>query len=248
MYRYLLEIKYNGSKYLGWQVQPNKQTVQGEINKKISIILSNPVNVIGCGRTDTGVHAKQFFGHFDFDEKINLKDLKFKLNNFLSSSISIINIFLVNSDFHSRFTAISRTYEYWISNQKNPFLSGRSLYLIKPFDLSLFNYGASLLIGRKDFSSFCKSRSDVKNKICNVSESICYRSQDMYIFKITSNRFLHNMVRSIVGTLIEFSNKKITKNDLINIIDKKDRTKSGYSVPPCGLYLMNVEYPKNCFK
>ena len=99
MYRYLIEIKYNGSKYFGWQVQPNKQTVQGEINKKISIILSNTVNVIGCGRTDTGVHAQQFFCHFDFDEKINLKDLKFKLNNFLSSSISIINILLVNQIF-----------------------------------------------------------------------------------------------------------------------------------------------------
>ena len=244
MYRYLIEIKYNGSKYFGCQVQPNKQTVQGEINKKISIILSNPINVIGCGRTDTGVHAQQFFCHFDFDEKINLKDLKFKLNNFLSSSISIINIISVNPDFHSRFTAISRTYEYWITNEKNPFLSERSLYLIKPLDLGLFNYGASLLVGRKDFSSFCKTKSDVKNKICTVSESICYQAQDMYVFKIKSNRFLHNMVRSIVGTLIEFSNKKITKNDLINIIDKKDRTKSGFSVPPWGLYLKNVEYPK----
>ena len=248
MYRYLVEIKYNGAKYFGWQVQPNKPTVQGEINKKISIILSIPINLIGCGRTDTGVHAQQFFCHFDFHKKINIKDLKFKLNKFLSSSISIINIYLVNPDFHSRFTAISRTYEYWITDRKNPFLSERSLYLIKSLDLNLFNYGASLLIGRKDFSSFCKAKSDVKNKICNVSEAICYRSQDIYVFKIKSNRFLHNMVRSIVGTLIEFSNKKINKNDLINIIDKKDRSMAGFSVPPWGLYLMNVEYPKNCFK
>ena len=170
-----------------------------------------------------------------------------KINNFLSPFISVNKIFLVNQDFHARFSAISRTYEYWISTEKDPFLIQKTYLFLKSLDIDLFNFGSQYLIGKKDFSSFCKSKVDLQNKYCNVMEATCFKSKNMYIFRIKSNRFLHNMVRSIVGTLLDFSCKKINQKDLEKIIKDKDRKKAGASVPAQGLYLMNVEYPKNSF-
>tara|TARA_B100000945_G_scaffold321207_1_gene334450 strand:+ start:1195 stop:1953 length:759 start_codon:yes stop_codon:yes gene_type:complete len=247
MQRYLLEISYNGSSYFGWQIQPNQKTIQGELNEKLTLLLSEEINLIGCGRTDTGVHAVQFFAHFDLKKKINIVDFKFKINNFLSPFISVNKIFLVNQDFHARFSAISRTYEYWISTEKDPFLIQKTHLFLKSLDIDLFNFGSQYLIGKKDFSSFCKSKVDLQNKYCNVMEATCFKSKNMYIFRIKANRFLHNMVRSIVGTLLDFSCKKINQKDLEKIIKDKDRKKAGASVPAQGLYLMNVEYPKNSF-
>ena len=247
MQRYLLEITYDGSKYFGWQIQPNQRTIQGELIEKISILLSEKINLTGCGRTDTGVHAEQFYAHFDFNKKINENDFKFKINNFLSPHISVNEIYLVKKDFHARFSAIARTYEYRISIKKDPFLIGKTHLIFKDLDLDLFNSGAKLLIGKKDFSSFCKSKSESKNKFCNVLEANCFKIKNMYIFRIKSNRFLHNMVRSIVGTLIDFSLKKISINELEKIIKVKDRKMSGVSVPAEGLYLVSVEYPKIFF-
>ena len=247
MNRYLLEISYNGYGYSGWQVQSKGLTIQGELQDSLSTLLSTNIKLHGAGRTDTGVHAVQSFAHFDIDQSINIEELKFKLNRFISKNISINNIFIVSSDFHARYSAISRTYEYWINFKKDPFLENRSFFYPKILNLKLFNEGCSLIIGKKDFSSFCKSKSDVKNKICNVTFANCYVNNDMFVFKIKANRFLHNMVRSLVGTLIDFSASKIKRPDIIDIISKKDRKKSGYSVPAHGLYLVNVEYPKNSF-
>ena len=247
MQRYLLEISYNGSKYFGWQIQPNQKTIQGELKEKLTLLLCEEINLIGCGRTDTGVHAVQFFAHFDTSKKINIIDFQFKINNFLSPFISINHIFLVNQDFHARFSAISRTYEYWVSTIKDPFLIGKSFLVLRPIDIDLINIGSQFFIGKKDFSSFCKSKADVKNKYCNVMDLHCFKTKNMFIFRIKANRFLHNMVRSIVGTLIDFSYKKFDEKELQNIIKIKDRSKSGVSVPAQGLYLMNVEYPKNSF-
>ncbi len=247
MQRYLLEISYDGTQYFGWQIQPNQKTIQGELTEKLSFLLSEKVNLIGCGRTDTGVHAVQFFAHFDSKKIINIESVKYKLNNFLSPAISINEFFTVSQDFHARYSAIARTYEYWILTKKDPFLIEKTHFCLKPLDLDLFNIGAQLLLGKKDFTSFCKSRVDLKNKYCNVLESRCYKTKNMLIFRIKANRFLHNMVRSIVGTLIDFSYKKIDKNELKRIIKIKDRKESGFSVPSKGLYLMNVEYPKNIF-
>jgi len=247
MNRYLLEISYDGLGYSGWQIQSNDKTIQGYLQQSMSTLLGLDIKLIGAGRTDSGVHAIKSFAHFDVNEKINCNELKFKLNGFLSKKIAIHNIFLVNSDFHARFSAISRTYEYHINFKKDPFLNNKSFFHLKPLDLSLFNEGCSYIIGKKDFSAFCKSKSDVKNKVCNVTYANCSSHNDMFIFKITANRFLHNMVRSIVGTLIDFSLSKINKNEILDIISSKDRTKSGYSVPPYGLYLVNVEYPKDIF-
>jgi len=247
MNRFLLEISYNGIGYSGWQVQPNKVTIQGDLQKAISTILESDIKLVGAGRTDTGVHAIKSFAHFDFNKKIDFKKIQYKLNSFLSKNIAIHNIYSVDSDFHARYSALSRTYEYWISFKKDPFLINKSFYHIKPLDLQLFNEGCLHIIGEKDFSSFCKTKSDVKSKICNVADAFCVSNQDMVIFKITANRFLHNMVRSIVGTLIDFSLSKINKKDMLEIILSKDRSKAGCSVPACGLYLVNVEYPKNSF-
>ena len=247
MQRYLLEISYNGSKYFGWQVQPNQDTIQGELNEKINLLLSEKINLTGCGRTDTGVHAIQFFAHFDSNKIIDIIDFKFKINNFLSSFVSVNNVFFVDKYFHARFSAISRTYEYWISTKKDPFMMDKTYLCLKSIDLDLFNSGSQLLIGKKDFSSFCKSKTDLQNKYCNVMDTSCFNSKNMYIFRIKANRFLHNMVRSIVGTLLDFSQKKINQKELENIIKAKDRKMAGASVPAKALYLMSVEYPKNSF-
>ena len=247
MQRYLLEISYDGSRYFGWQIQPNQQTIQGELNDKLTLLLCEKIHLTGCGRTDAGVHAVQFFAHFDSKQTIDTQDFKFKINNFLSPFISINKIFLVNQNFHARFSAISRTYEYWISNKKDPFLTEKTHLCLKPLDIDLFHSGAQFFIGDKDFSSFCKSKVDLQNKYCNVMEASCFKSKNMYIFRIKANRFLHNMVRSIVGTLLDYSYKKINKEELKKIIKAKDRKKSGFSVPAQGLYLMSVKYPKNSF-
>ena len=247
MNRYLLEISYDGLGYSGWQVQPKEKTIQGELQKGISTLLGSQIKLVGAGRTDAGVHAVKSFAHFDFPEDIDSEKIKYKLNGLVSKNIAIHNIYLVNSNFHARYSAISRTYEYWINCKKDPFLINRSFYYTQPLDLKLFNEGCSYLLGEKDFSCFCKSKSDLKNKICTIEDAVCYSSKDMFIFKITANRFLHNMVRSIVGTLIDFSLGKINQQQIITIILSKDRTKAGFSVPSHGLYLVNVEYPKNSF-
>ena len=245
MNRYLLEISYNGLGYFGWQVQSKHRTIQGELQECLSTVLSSNIKLMGAGRTDAGVHAIKSFAHFDYNEPFKIDKLKFKLNRLTSDNISINSIIEVSPNFHARFSAVSRTYEYWINFKKDPFLINRSFFYPKNLNLKLFNEGCSLILGEKDFSSFCKSKSDVKNRICNVTYASCILSKDMFIFKITANRFLHNMVRSIVGTLIDYSSSKIKKSEMINIILKKDRKESGFSVPAHGLYLVNVEYPKN---
>ena len=209
--------------------------------------MGSNIKLTGAGRTDAGVHAVKSFAHFDCKQEINCETIKHKLNRFISKKIAIHNIYLVNHDFHARYSAVSRTYEYWINFRKDPFLINRSFYHLKPMNLKLFNEGCSYIIGEKDFSSFCKSKVDLKNKICNVTEAVCYSSKNMFIFRIKSDRFLHNMVRSIVGTLIDFSLEKINQKKICDIINSKDRTKAGSSVPSHGLYLVDVEYPKNSF-
>ncbi len=247
MQRYLLEITYDGTNYFGWQIQPNQRTIQGEIIKKISTLFNQKINLIGCGRTDTGVHAIKYFAHFDSNIEIDIENFSFKINNFLSNEIAINHVYKVNKDFHARFSAISRTYEYYISYKKDPFLHKMSFSFFKGLDLKLLNIGTGFFIGEKDFSSFCKSSSDVKNKICNVTDAFWIKKNNMFIFRITANRFLHNMVRSITGSVIDFALKKISSNELQKILNSKKRTNSRFSVPAKGLYLIDVKYPKNSF-
>tara|TARA_B100001057_G_scaffold409164_2_gene423711 strand:- start:20719 stop:21477 length:759 start_codon:yes stop_codon:yes gene_type:complete len=247
MQRYLLEITYDGANYFGWQIQPNQRTIQGEIIKKISTLLNQKINLIGCGRTDAGVHAIKYFAHFDSDIEIDFEKFLFRINNFLNNDISINRIYKVHKNFHVRFSANLRTYEYYISCKKDPFLHKISFPFFKDLDLKLLNTGSNFFIGKKDFSSFCKSSSDVNNKICIVTEAFWIKKNNMFIFRITANRFLHNMVRSITGTIIDFALKKISSHELQKIFNSKKRKNSGLSVPAKGLYLINVEYPKNSF-
>tara|TARA_B100001287_G_C22667568_1_gene523612 strand:+ start:852 stop:1610 length:759 start_codon:yes stop_codon:yes gene_type:complete len=247
MQRYLLEITYDGTNYFGWQIQPKHRTIQGEIIKKISTLYNQEINLIGCGRTDTGVHAIKYFAHFDIDIEIDIEKFLFKINNFLNNDIVINHVYKVNKDFHARFSAKSRTYEYYISFKKDPFLHKISFQFFKALDLKLLNIGSNFFIGEKEFSSFCKSSSDVNNKICNVTEAFWIKKNNMFIFRITANRFLHNMVRSITGTIIDFALKKISSRELQEIFNLKKRKNSGLSVPAKGLYLIDVEYPKNSF-
>ena len=247
--RYLLELSYNGTNYHGWQIQPNSSSVQETIEKCLSLILKEKIDLIGAGRTDTGVHASYFCAHFDSKSKINdQKDFIHKLNSFLPNDISIQSVASVTKNFHSRFDAISRTYIYKINLNKNPFLQKKSYYFKnKNLNFSKMNLAAMKLYDYMDFKCFSKSNSDVKTHDCKITSAKWSNQLDHWTFEISSDRFLRNMVRAIVGTLIEIGIEKYKIDYLDDILKSRDREKAGYSVPAHGLYLKNIVYPKNIF-
>tara|TARA_Y100001968_G_scaffold258362_1_gene245332 strand:+ start:2509 stop:3288 length:780 start_codon:yes stop_codon:yes gene_type:complete len=241
-HKYVLHLSYLGTNFSGWQIQDNANTIQGLLMEGLHNIVDPKIPLmVGAGRTDTGVHAINYFAHFE-SFKIDATDLKFKLNRFLPNDIVIHNIFSVNSDFHARYSAISRKYEYWISTEKDPFLIGRSYYFPRKLNIELMNLGAQILISKQDFSCFSKSKSD--HNICDIKSASWFKSKNMLIFKIEADRFLYNMVRCIVGTLIQIGLEKLKVDEIIQIIYSKNRSSAGYSVPAYGLYLLDVQYPK----
>ena len=246
--RYFLVIKYCGLKYHGWQRQPNSISVQETIEEAISTISRQKISVIGAGRTDTGVHAIKMYAHFDanLSEEIESKLLSL-LNSFLDYSISIKKIFKVIDNAHARFDAISRTYKYKISFFKDPFRNGRYFELRDEINFKNIKIASESLLSFTDFKSFSKTKSNVKNYLCDISKAEWKLKNDRAIFTITANRFLRNMVRAIVGTLVEVGKNRISVDEFNDIIILKDRKKAGFSVPACGLYLVNVEYPKHIF-
>ena len=246
--RYFLVIKYCGLKYHGWQRQPNSISVQETVEDAISTILRQKISVIGAGRTDAGVHAIKMYPHFDanFNEEIESKLLSL-LNSFLDYSISIKKIFKVIDNAHARFDAISRTYKYKISFFKDPFRNGRYFELRDEINFKNIKIASESLLSYNDFKSFSKTKSNVKNYLCDISKAEWKLKNDRAIFTITANRFLRNMVRAIIGTLLEVGKNKISVDEFNDIIIQKDRKKAGFSVPACGLYLVNVEYPKHIF-
>ncbi|MAJ97679.1 MAG: tRNA pseudouridine(38-40) synthase TruA [Flavobacteriales bacterium TMED288] len=242
--RYFVKLSYNGTKFHGWQIQSNAHSIQEDLNNAFSILIGEKIKLYGSGRTDTGVHAKEMYAHFDTSNLINCNILVNKLNLFLCRDIVIFSIFNVDEKFHARFDAISRTYEYIISNYKNPF-NYNFAYNYRGFlDFDLMNTASELLILNKDFASFSKY-SLSKSTICNVTYARWYNDGKDWIFKIKSNRFLRNMVRSIVGTLILVGQRKISVDDFRNIIEKKDRSYAGPSAPAHALYLLKIDYPNN---
>ena len=242
MNKYVMHISYLGTNYSGWQIQNNAQTIQGIIMDALHhIIQDNIPLIVGAGRTDSGVHAINFFAHFQAED-LETENVRYKLNKYLPNDIVIHNILHTSDKFHARFSASSRTYEYWVSSVKDPFLINRAYFFKKKINLDLMNAGSKLLVGEHDFSSFTKSKLD--NNYCYVNHAYWYKSKNMLIFSINSNRFLHNMVRSIVGTLINIGIEKNTLVDLQNIINSKTRKDAGYSVPSEGLYLVDIKYPK----
>ncbi len=243
--RYFLEIAYNGTNYCGWQKQPDENTIQQEIEHFLSTVLQQEIHTTGAGRTDTGVHASQMYVHFDVSEAINTRNFLYKANSFLPPDISVLNIYLVKDDDHTRFDAISREYEYRVSIKKDPF-SITSAYQLKNFpDIELMNEAASSLLKYTNFQAFSKVRTEVKTFNCKVTKAEWTLKDDKLVFTISADRFLRNMVRAIVGTLLELGSGKITIEDFHAIIASKNRSNAGTSVPAHGLYLTKVIYPES---
>ncbi len=247
--RYFLEISYLGIHYFGWQIQPNQISIQEHLEKALSAILQEPIRIHGSSRTDTGVHAKQQFAHFDFGElNDSIKDLKWKLNSFLPKDIAIIDIHHASTTSHSRFDAINRKYIYRVNLTKDPFAIDNSLYFRKDLDVDLMNAAAKLLLNNANYQCFSKVRTEVNNYICQI-ELAEWKQKDSHLeFHIKSNRFLRGMVRAIVGTLLDIGQGKIKIHDFQKIIDSKDRRNAGSAAKAHGLTLEEVNYPPNYFQ
>lgn len=241
--RYFIEFSYNGTNYHGWQIQPSAITVQQVLNEKLSIILKQNIETIGAGRTDAGVHAKQMYAHFDSSSIFDLINIQHRLNSILPKDIAIHQIIPVHDEAHARFDAVSRTYHYFIHSHKNPFNNQLSWYFGLPLDVDKMNEASQILLEHTDFQCFSKVHTDVFTYNCKITEALWQYQNSELIFTISANRFLRNMVRAIVGTLINVGLHKISIDDFINIIDEKDRNKAGFSAPAHGLFLTDIKYP-----
>ncbi|CAM3954518.1 tRNA pseudouridine(38-40) synthase TruA [Flavobacterium antarcticum] len=241
--RFFIQLSYNGTNYHGWQIQPNATSVQETLTKALGVVLNDKnIAIMGAGRTDTGVHASQMFAHFDYENEIDSKTIVHKLNSFLPKDIAVSNIILVDENAHARFDAKQRTYEYKINLSKNVFLDELSWYYNKKLNVEAMNDAASLLMKHNDFQCFSKVHTDVNTFNCKITKAFWKEEDDQLTFTISADRFLRNMVRSIVGTLVYVGLGKISKADFQIIIESKDRKKAGFSVPACGLYLTEIKY------
>ncbi len=247
--RYFIHLAYNGTNYCGWQTQPNLPTVQYTLEQALGTLLRQPVAVVGCGRTDTGVHASDFYAHFDIDESepekhpLDTDQLTFKLNSFLPSDIAVFEIFPVKENAHARFDATARTYQYHVSDQRLPFCQGLYSRIYFRPDIELMNRAAGILMEYDDFTSFAKLHTQVKTNICHLTHAQWKEKGEQWVFTIRSNRFLRNMVRSVTGTLLDVGRGKLSLDGLRQIIESKNRCAAGVSMPPQGLFLTQVEYP-----
>lgn len=241
--RYFIELAYKGTNFHGWQIQKNAITVQETFEKALSLILNEKISVTGAGRTDTGVHAEFYAAHFDSENKISDTEmLVFRLNSLLGSDIAVYKIYSVPADKHARFSAVLRTYQYRIHTQKDPFAQESSLFVYQKLDFDKMNKAAEKLTQYTDFTSFSKLHTDTKTNNCKIYAAKCFVNQNSAVFEISADRFLRNMVRAIVGTLLEVAAGKLTIQQFCEIIESKDRAKAGYSVPPQGLFLTRIEY------
>ncbi|MGD1320621.1 tRNA pseudouridine(38-40) synthase TruA [Chryseobacterium sp. 2R14A] len=242
MLRYFIEFSYNGKNYFGYQIQPKDISVQEELEKALSTILREKIKTTGAGRTDTGVHAKKMFAHFDTEQILNDK-LVHQLNSFLPADIGIKRIFQVKDDFHARFDATFRTYEYYISLEKNPFTQDSAWqHWRKPLDINKMNEACKILFEYEDFTSFAKLHTDNKTNLCKMYRAEWEQNGTELKFTISANRFLRNMVRAIVGTMVEVGSGKIQPEELRKVIENKDRNSAGTSAPAHALFLVDVGY------
>ncbi|WLD24686.1 tRNA pseudouridine(38-40) synthase TruA [Flavobacterium dauae] len=241
--RYFIQFSYNGTNYHGWQLQPNAISVQEILTKALKTLFRDDFEIVGAGRTDAGVHAKLMYAHFDTDVVFNKEKMIQKLNSFLPEDVTVFNFFEVDKDAHARFDAVSRSYEYHIHTFKNSFLKNLSYYQFKNLDIDKMNEAAKILLQYEDFECFSKTHTDVFTFNCTITTAYWEQKGSQLIFHISANRFLRNMVRAIVGTLINVGLGKIQVNDLHQIIKSKNRGKAGFSVPAHGLYLTKVMYP-----
>ena len=243
MPRIKLKIEYDGTKYVGWQAQTNGVSIQGEIEDSLKKTFNQKIKLYVAGRTDAGVHAHQMYAHFDLDFDNEFKDIKFRLNSILPNDILIINIFRVKDNIHCRFNAISRTYKYYIQSSKNVF--NEDIYIFsKKLDIMAMNEASNYLLGTQDFTSFSKLHSQTYTNLCDITYAKWEYNGDILVFTISANRFLRNMVRAIVGTLIDIGLAKIKPIEIKEIISYKNRSKASSSAPAHALFLNKIEYPE----
>lgn len=243
--RYFIQFSYDGTRYHGWQIQPNGISVQGELQRSISLLLRRDITIVGAGRTDTGVHARMMMAHFDTDTPIDCEQLAYKLNKLLPADIAVQNVKSVSVDLHARFSATSRTYRYYVHTVKSPFLRNYSCELHYPLDFEKMNKAGEIMLEYDDFGAFCKSHADVKTTLCNVTHAMWHQtSANSWYFEITANRFLRNMVRAVVGTMIEVGRGRLTLDGFRHVIEGKRRSDAGESMPGNALFLENIEYPQ----
>ncbi|HOH96434.1 MAG TPA: tRNA pseudouridine(38-40) synthase TruA [Candidatus Enterocola sp.] len=244
MPRYFIKLAYNGSNYHGWQIQPNGSSVQETIEKSMSILLGKPITIVGAGRTDAGVHAQEMIAHFNIENTIeNTEELCYKLNLFLPKDIAVYSIYIVKDNMHARFSARSRTYQYFVCTSKNVFKGNMSMRVPIDTDFDTMNKAANKLFDYIDFSSFSKQHTDTKTNNCKIMQADWKQiSEDTWVFTIQADRFLRNMVRAIVGTLLDVGSHKIGIDEFCHIIEQKNRCKAGTSVPAKALFLTKVEY------
>lgn len=240
--RYFIEFAYNGTAYHGWQKQNNVPSVQEVLETKLSLLLRETIGCTGAGRTDTGVHASQAFAHFDAAEISDIPDTVYRLNAVLPKDIAIRRIIPVHDDAHARFDAKWRTYHYLIHRNKEVFLENLSWYFPRKLDVDAMNRAASHLLGQDDYQCFSKVDTDVHTFICTIREAHWTEHEGRLMFTITANRFLRNMVRAVVGTLLDVGLNRIQEDEVAKIIETRDRRKAGFSAPAHGLYLANIEY------
>ncbi len=252
MPRYFVQLAYNGANYNGWQIQENTpNTIQEVLQNKLSLVFSETIDVVGCGRTDTGVHAKDYIAHFDSTKPhLHLPESNsvYKLNKILPHDIAIKSIRKVTDNANARFDAIERSYEYYLHQSKNPFLTQQSLYVFGAIDFEAMNLAASYLLNVTEFTSFSKVNTQTYTNNCKVTYAQwhCINEHE-YVFKISANRFLRNMVRAIVGTLLDVGKHKISLEEFKTIIEQKNRSEAGMSVPAHALFLTNILYPEHLF-
>jgi tRNA pseudouridine38-40 synthase len=242
--RYFIELAFHGQHYHGWQIQENALTVQAIIEQKMAILFKQAIEITGCGRTDTGVHASQYFAHFDFEREFDFKQICYQLNAILPADIVIKRIVPVESNLHARFDAISRTYQYIIQTKPSPFERDLSWTYTPNLAIEAMNEAATLLLKHQNFECFSKVKTQVKTFNCEVTFAKWeLKENNKLVFEITANRFLRNMVRAIVGTLIEVGQGKLNKEGFQSILDSKNRSLAGQSVPAQALFLAKINYP-----
>lgn len=241
--RYFIWLSYDGTNYHGWQVQPNGISVQGELQRVLSTLLRQDISITGAGRTDAGVHARVMAAHFEIEADIDCKQLVYKMNRMLPQDIVIDRIEEVSLDMHARFSATERTYHYYIHTRKSPFERHYSCEIHYPLDFEKMNEAGRVLCTYEDFGAFCKAHSDVKTTLCNVTRAEWIQTGDTtWYFVITANRFLRNMVRAVVGTLVDVGRGRLSLDEFRSVIEGKRRSDAGESMPGNALFLEDVKY------
>lgn len=248
MARYFIYLAYDGTNYHGWQIQPNGNSVQETLIKALSTFLRRQVDVVGAGRTDAGVHARMMVAHFDFEDGLDCLSVTDKLNRLLPPDISVYKVCRVKQDAHARFDALYRTYKYYVTTRKSPFNRMYAWRIYQPLDFEKMNEAAATLFDYVDFTSFSKVHTDVKTNNCRIMYARWEQTGDSeWVFTIQADRFLRNMVRAVVGTLVEVGRGKMTVDGFRKVIERKDRCSAGSSVPGHALFLVDVGYPTTLF-